>query len=129
MATSIAAFPRLNEAEKAMSDGRLEAASTLVIQHLRAHPNEPRGLALLGSIAFKGGALVQAEQFLRQAISLGAGTLPVQRELASILHHQERLSEALALLSALEQRIADPAIRGSKSLIFDKLGRNDESLR
>ena len=129
MATSIAAFPRLNEAEKAMSDGRLEAASTLVIQHLRAHPNEPRGLALLGSIAFKGGALVQAEQFLRQAISLGAGTLPVQRELASILHHQERLSEALALLSALEQRIADPAIRGSKALIFDKLGRNDEALR
>ena len=63
--TGIAAYPRLLQAEKALAGGRLEAASSIVVQHLRENRNEPRGLALLGSIAFQGGALVQAEKFLR----------------------------------------------------------------
>jgi tetratricopeptide (TPR) repeat protein len=128
MATGLAAYPRLSEAEKALAKGRLETASSMVIRHLREHRNEPRGLALLGSIAFRGGALVQAEQFIRQAINLGESSLDVQRELASILHHQERLAEALSALSLLQSKIADPAIRGAKALILDKLGRSAEAL-
>ena len=61
----IAAYPRLSEAKEKMDGGQLDAASMLVIQHLRENRNEPRGLALLGAIALKTGALVQAEQFLR----------------------------------------------------------------
>jgi tetratricopeptide (TPR) repeat protein len=129
MIAGVAGYPRLSQAEKALDEGRIEAASSMVIQHLRDHRNEPRGLALLGSIAFQSGALVQAEQFLRQAISNGARSLEVQRELASVLHHQERLAEALSALTVLQEQIADPAIRGSRALILDKLGRNDEALR
>ena len=127
--TGIAAYPRLLQAEKALAGGRLEAASSIVVQHLRENRNEPRGLALLGSIAFQGGALVQAEQFLRQAIGNGYRSLEVQRELASVMHHQERLAEALSALSVLQQHIPDPAIRGSKALILDKLGRSEDALR
>src|SRR6266550_2837882 len=127
--SAVAAYPRLSQAEKALSAGRLESASNIVIQHLRENRNEPRGLALLGSIAMKSGALVQAEEFLRQAIKNGARSLDIQRELASFMHHQERLAEALSALSVLQQHISDPAIRGSKALILDKLGRNEEALR
>lgn len=127
--TALAAYPRLNEAEKELSKGRFQAASTIVIQHLRENRNEPRGLALLGSIAMRTGALVQAEQFLRQAIALGARSLDVQRELASVLHQQERLAEALSAVSILEQKIGDLQISGAKALILDKLGRNAEALR
>src|SRR6185295_1860662 len=129
MAVGVAGYPRLSQAEKALAAGRLEAASNIVIQHLRENRNEPRGLALLGSIAMRTGALVQAEQFLRQAIALGARSLDVQRELASVLHQQERLAEALSAVSILEQKIGDLQISGAKALILDKLGRNPEALR
>ena len=127
--TLLAAYPRLSEAEKELSKGRFQAASNIVIQHLRENRNEPRGLALLGSIAMRTGALVQAEQFLRQAIALGARSLDVHRELASVLHQQERLAEALSAVSILEQKIGDLQLSGAKALILDKLGRNEEALR
>ena len=101
----------------------------MVIRHLRENKNEPRGFALLGSIAFKTGALVQAEQFLRRAIALGSRSLEVQRELASVLHHQERLADALSAFSVLQQHMTGPEIRSAKALILDKLGRGPEALR
>lgn len=127
--TIVSAFPRLSEAERALSENHLDAASGLVIEHLREHPNEPRGVALLGSIAFKTGALVQAEQFLRQAIALGANSFAVHRELASVMHHQERLADALSALSVLQQHSPDPQILGAKALVLDKLGRDEDALR
>jgi tetratricopeptide (TPR) repeat protein len=128
MTAGVAAYPRLSQAEQALSDGRFQAASNIVIQHLRENQNEPRGLALLGSIAMRTGALVQAEQFLRQAIAFGARSLDVRRELASVLHQQERLAEALSAVSILEPKINDVQISGAKALILDKLGRNSEAL-
>src|SRR3954453_3914700 len=119
--SAVAAYPRLSQAEKALSDGRLQAASNIVIQHLRENRNEPRGLALLGSIAMKTGALVQDEQFLRHAIALGGGSLDVQRDLASVLNQQERLAEALSAFTVLQQKIGDLQISGARALILDKL--------
>ena len=57
----IGGYPRLTEAERDVRDGRFDAAAGQVIQHLREYPNEPRGVALLGRIALRTGALVQAE--------------------------------------------------------------------
>lgn len=111
-----------------MVDGKLDAASALAIGHLREHPNEPRGLAMLGSIALKSGALVQAEQFLRQAMARGAVSFEVQRELASVLHHQERLADAFGALNALYQRTNDPDVRTARALVLEKLGRGEEAL-
>lgn len=125
----ITAYPRLYAAEEEMRQGRLDAASSLVIQHLREHRNEPRGLALLGSLALQTGALVQAEQFLRQALAAGGPSLEVQRELASAINQQERLAEALSAFSVLQQHLPDPQIRAIKALILDKLGRNSDALK
>lgn len=124
----IAAYPRLNQAEKELSDGRFDAASALVIQHLRQHRNEPRGLALLGQVAMKQGALVQAEHFLRQAMAAGLRSLDVQRTFAMALYQQERLGEALEAFNLLEPYVTDAQFRGLKGLLLDKLGRNDEAI-
>lgn len=91
----LAAYPRLAAADMALKAGELDKANALALQHLREHRDEPRGLALLGSIALKGGALVQAEQFLRHAMARGATSFDVQWELASAINQQERLGEAL----------------------------------
>ena len=124
----IAAYPRLSEAKEKMDAGQLDAASMLVIQHLRENRNEPRGLALLGAIALKTGALVQAEQFLRQAIAAGARSFETQRDLASALNQQERLAEALNAFTILQQQSSDPHLRSTRTLILDKLGRNAEAI-
>jgi len=126
--TVMAAFPRLRAAEQEMEQGRLDAAAAMIIQHLRENRNEPRGLALLGTVAMKQGALVQSERFLRDAMRLGARGLDVQRTLAMVLSQQERLAEALDAFERLEPHVTDSQFRALKGLILDKLGRTEDAL-
>jgi len=125
---TVSAFPRLTLAESELKEGRVDRAAAHVMQHLREHPNEPRGTALLGSIAFKSGALVQAEVFLRRAIALGATGLDVQSDLAKTIYRQDRLADALSAYTHLETQDADPDIAATKALLLDKLGRSDEAI-
>src|SRR5690242_13712065 len=104
MATTVNAFPRLAKAENELEKGHIDRAASHVIQHLREHPNDPRGTALPGSIALRSGALVQAEQFLRRAMALGAVSLDVQSDLARAIYRQERLIDALNAYTHLEQK-------------------------
>jgi tetratricopeptide (TPR) repeat protein len=127
--TTITGYPRLSAAERELREGRFDAASALAIQHLRQHRNEPRGLALIATIALKTGALVQAEQFFRRAIAAGARSLEVQRDLAAAINQQERLGDALRAFTALQQKVADPQIRSVRALILDKLGRHADALK
>ena len=124
----ITAHPLLSEAADLAADGKLDQAAQRAIEHLRRHPNEPRGLAQLGDIALRMGALVQAESFLRSAITNGAIDLPVRRNLASVLDQQERLEEARAMFEQLETETDDPTIPATRALILDKLGRNADAL-
>ncbi|PJI90674.1 hypothetical protein DAH55_18810 [Sphingomonas koreensis] len=124
----ITAYPLLSEAADLAANGQLDQAAQRAIEHLRRHPNEPRGLAQLGEIALQMGALGQAESFLRSAIANGASDLAVRRNLASILHQQERLDEANAILEQLERETDDPTLSATRALILDKLGRNADAL-
>lgn len=126
---AIRAYPGLTLAESELKEGRTDAAAKYAIQHLRRHPNEPRGVALLGAIALKMGALVQAEQFLRQAQGLGLDSVELERDIASAINQQERLGEALEAFTDLERKVSDPQISATRSLILDKLGRNEEAQR
>ena len=121
-------YPRLAEAHAELEAGRTESANAFAIQHLREHRGEPRGLALLGAIALRGGALVQAERFLRQAIAGGLTSFEVQRDLASAINQQERSGEALRAFSYLADQVPEPQLRATKALILDKLGRTSEAL-
>ncbi len=116
-------------AAKELAERRFDTAARYAIEHLRNHRDDPRGIALLGSIALGTGALVQAEQFLRRAIALGLNTLEVRRELASALNQQERLGEALEAFTAIEREISDPRVSATRALILDKLGRNSQALQ
>jgi tetratricopeptide (TPR) repeat protein len=126
--SSLRAFPQLAAASIEIDRGHFDLAAAQVIQHLRERPNEPRGTALLGMIAMKTGALVQAEQFLRRALALGLQTVEVQRELASALYQQERLGDALTAFAHLRDRSADPQIAATHAMILHKLDRNAEAL-
>jgi tetratricopeptide (TPR) repeat protein len=125
----VSAYPALTDAERDISEGRFDDASALLIQHLREHRNEPRGLALLGEVAMKQGALLQAERFMRQAMAAGLRSMEVQQNYAMVLNRQERLGEALEAFNLLEPYVADPQFIRTKGLILDKLGLNDDAIR
>ena len=101
--TDIVAFPLLAEADRLAATGQLEQAAGLVMQHLRERPKEPRGLAALGKIASRLGALNQAEAFLKSALAQGAAGPDVLRDLASVLNQQEKPIETLRLLDHLQR--------------------------
>jgi tetratricopeptide (TPR) repeat protein len=125
---TLKAYPLLSAATVEIDRGHFDLAAAQVIRHLRERPDEPRGTAMLGMIAVKTGALVQAEQFLRRALALGLQTIEVQRELASALYQQERLGDALSAFSYLIERSADPQIAATRAMILHKLDLNAEAL-
>lgn len=124
---TITAFPLLGKASELAAAGRLEEAAQQVMAHLRKYPEEPQGLAKIGEIAMLLGALGQAEHFLRRAIARGERGRDVRRQLASVLHQQDRLDEADALFASLQQERDEPALKAMRAHIFDKLGRNEEA--
>jgi tetratricopeptide (TPR) repeat protein len=128
MASSIAGYPRLDEARQLFRDKKRDAASMLLIEHLRENRNEPRGLALLGEIALESGAFGQAEQFLRRAIAMGASGNEVKRALASAILHQDRLDDALAAFTELEEATREIDLAATRATILDRLGRTSEAL-
>lgn len=125
----IKAYPRLSEAQEALDAQRYHQAAELALTHVRAHPEDPRGLGLLGSVAMKMGALSQGEQFLRQALRRAPTDIRILRELASCLHQQERLGESLDLYRRIEaSQPNDVQIKMFIGSILDKLGRNDDAM-
>jgi tetratricopeptide (TPR) repeat protein len=127
-AFSTRAFPLLAKASGEIALGRYEEASRTLIEHLRRHPGEPRGLSELGYAAMLIGALGQSEAFLRKALAVGARDLETRRRLASVIHQQQRLVEAEGLFAALAAETGDDALLGIRADILDKLGRHSEAL-
>jgi tetratricopeptide (TPR) repeat protein len=121
-------YPKLGHAARLADDGKFEQAAQVIIGHLRQHPDEPRGLAMLGQTAMQLGALGQAENFLRRAITRGANELTVRRQLASVLNQQERLDEAKPMFEQLATESTDPTLSAILANILEKLGRNEEAL-
>lgn len=124
----ISAYPRLSAAQQALDANRFQEAAQIALQHVRAHPADPRGLGLLGTAAMRMGALGQAEQFLRQALRHAPRNTQILLELGSCLQQQERLIEALALFEQIQDRGQHGAeIDFTTAVILDKLGRAEEA--
>jgi tetratricopeptide (TPR) repeat protein len=124
----IAGYPQLNEAQQLFREKKRDAASMVLIEHLRENRNEPRGLALLGEIALESGAFAQAEAFLGRAISLGASAYEVRRAHASAILQQDRLDDALALFTQLMEESGDLEVAATRATVLDRLGRTSEAL-
>jgi len=126
--SAVKAYPKLSEAEAMLRKGMNDQASMKIIEHLREHRDEPRGLAMLGSIAMDTGALVQAEHFLRRAVMRGATHYEVLRNLASVVLQQDRLDEALEMFTQLERQFDDLHIASTRAMILDRLGRTEKAI-
>lgn len=120
--------PLLAEAIELHAQGKRDAASTKVAEHLRQYRDDPRGLALLGKFALDEGAFGQAEHFIRRAIALGNTAYDAKRDLVSALLYQEVLDEALDAITALNAVNDDVHLTSTRASILDRLERHDEAI-
>lgn len=120
----ISAYPRLSAAQEALDSGKYQEAAEIALGHLRQHPGEPRGLALVGHVAMRMGALSQAEQFLRQALKGDPKNAKVMQELGLCLQQQDRPCDTLELLSRFGESSHTSLLT---AITLDKLGRTEEA--
>lgn len=123
---NISASLALTRAEQSFRAGRHDEAARLVIGHLRTQPRDVRALSLLGAIASETGALSQGEHFYRSALAVHPDNPEIRMNLARNLNQQSRVAEALRLFETLRSD-EDSATEVILSLLYDKLGRHDES--
>lgn len=128
MTTTLQSYPLLGEAQRLSDDSKWEQAAQAAMEHLRRHPNEPRGMALLGYVAMRLGALEQAQHFMRRAIAAGHAPIELRRNLASVLSQQERLKVAEPMVAGLVAETRDPALMGVHANILERLGENARAL-
>ncbi|MFM5886449.1 MAG: sulfotransferase [Novosphingobium sp.] len=124
----VTAKPLVSQARRQIQAGHFDAAAQSLMTFLRQEPGDGEALGVLGKAAMMLGALGQAEQFLRQAIAGGAGTIEVYRDLIAVVNQQERPGEVLALIDSLGNKDTDPTLRAIHASTINKLGRSDEAM-
>ena len=125
---SVTLYPLLSQGTRLAEEGDYEAAARSLIAHLGQHKDEPQGMAKLGFVAMRLGALVQAEHFLRRAIARGGADFDTRRNLASVLSQQEKPHEAIPMIEALVRESGDSALQSVYAGLLDKLGSNQDAL-
>ena len=86
----------LDTAFSAYNEGKFDESEEMVRRVLNIEPTHGDGLYLLGLIAFQSGALDPASDLLYQAVKLYPKQDNYALALASVLHKQGRLDEALS---------------------------------
>jgi predicted Zn-dependent protease len=119
----------LTEAGALLSNGRLDAAESL-LRLLRAHsPSDVEALRLLAEIATQREELIEAEQMLNECLRLAPGFSEARFDLARVLHAQQRPEAMLPLLERL--LVLEPqslSYRTLQSAAYNLLGLNERSL-
>lgn len=102
--------------------GNFETAEELGRRVLSIEPTHGDALYLLGLIAFQAGALEPASQLLYQAVKLYPDSVGYTLALASVLHRQGHLDEAL---SFYEKHKTNPIVLSQMGLIYAQKGQDE----
>lgn len=96
----------------AYSDGQTEQAKVALNAVINAVPGHPQARLILGELAYREGAWLQAEEHLRNLSERFPGTVTVDRLLASSLLRDQRPAEAVELLQRTIRlsETTDPAL-------------------
>lgn len=104
------------------NQGHFEQAENLAREVLSVEPTQGDALYLLGLIAFQAGALEPASKLLYQGVKLYPNMENYALALASVLHKQGRLDEAL---SFYEKYKDNPKVLSQIGLIYAGKGQDD----
>jgi tetratricopeptide (TPR) repeat protein len=106
--------PRLLEPAKALCEGRIAVAESLLREHLKRYPTDVPAIRMLAEVAGRLGRYADAETLLRRCLELAPSFAPALHNLAIVLHRQHREGDALREVERL--LAADPSHPGGRSL-------------
>lgn len=98
--------PELADAGVAVAENRLDAAETILRQHLKQAPRDVVALRMLADIANQRGDQLGAEKGLAECLEYAPGHAGARYDMARLLYLQDRIDEALPLIERL--LAADP---------------------
>lgn len=127
-ASVIRSLPLLTQAKRLTDAGENERAAQVLVEHLRRNPADPRGMAMLGTVAMQLGALEQSAHFLRRAITGGQNGVEVRRNLVSVLAQQERLALVEPMIASLASETGDPSLSSLHANVLERLGKSGPAL-
>jgi len=119
----------LADAVKALANGRMAIAETLLRRQLARAPQDVAAMRLLAGIAAEHEDYVQAERLLNEALRLAPGYAEARLSLARILFAQQKAHPMLPLLErllALDPR--ELRYRTLRARAYDLLGQNERAL-
>ena len=121
--------PELREAALALDKDRIQAAETLLKEHIRRAPENVIALRMLAELKIRREEYGEAERLLKACLEIAPGDAVARYDLAELLHTLQRHTEALPMV----ERLLAMAPRhmeylGLKARLLRLAGRNDEAV-
>ncbi len=121
--------PDLLRAGQALAANDLPVAESLLRPYLKRRPTDVAAIRMMAELAARIGRLVDSENLLRRAIELAPGFTAARANLATILYKQNKPSEAIAELEAIEREgAANLGHTSLKAAALSRIGGHDEAL-
>jgi len=121
--------PDLLRAGQALAANDLPIAESLLRPYLKRRPTDVAAIRMMAELAARIGRLGDSENLLRRAIELAPAFTAARANLATILYKQNKPSEAIAELEAIErQGAANLGHSSLKAAALGRLGGHDEAL-
>ena len=121
--------PELLRAGKALVTNDLPGAESILRPLLHRRPADVAAIRMMAELAARVGRPRDAEHLLRRALELAPGWVVARANLATVLHRQNRWTEALEELGRIEAQAedGDPS-RGLKAAVLGRLGAHREAI-
>ena len=121
--------PDLLRAGQALAANDLPIAESLLRPYLKRRPTDVAAIRMMAELAARIGRLVDSENLLRRAIELAPAFTAARANLATILYKQNKPSEAITELEAIEREGAANLGHSSlKAAALSRIGGHDEAL-
>lgn len=121
--------PDLLRAGQALAGNDLPVAESLLRPYLKRRPTDVAAIRMMAELAARIGRLADAENLLRRALELAPAFTAARANLATILYKQNKPSEAIAELEAIEREGAANLGHSSlKAAALSRIGGHDEAL-
>jgi len=118
----------LGEAAEALAAGRIDAAESLIAQHLRQQPNDPAALNLMADIARRHDRFEDAIELSQRCLKLSSDA-GYRFNYAVLLRRMNRFEEADAQLDILlAQEPQNPFIRDQKAKLLHAQEKHEEAI-
>ena len=120
---------RLIEAGVALAEGDLRVAEQVLRPLLRDDPFDVAAIRMMAELAGRLGRYRDAEALLRRALELAPAFKPARANLATVLHRQNKPTEALAELDRLlDDDPGNPGHANLKAAALGRLGEFEEAI-